>query len=214
MFLFLFYQLLPFDERNDNIFKQNKDDIIVTASGSIGQYYNSSCHQTYPEHLVDSVVRKTDWCSNINKTKTDYPWISVHMNHKKMLVTGYAIRAGCCYYDCCCMETGQRIYCCCDLYSWSLQGSNDNSTWTTLHKVEADKKFYDCANRVYEVKNTGETYKFIRIIQDEPWPGCNYCMCLNKLELYGKTDSFLFDADSDNDEAVSIIGKVSQNNNY
>ena len=212
--LLLLYEIIPFDTKQENIFKQNYNDLIITASGSIGQYYNKSCHPTYPEHIFDSVVRKTDWCSNLNKSKTDHPWVSVHMNTKRMYVTGYALRAGCCYYDCCCMEDGKRVFCCCDLYSWSLQGSNDNTTWKTIHSVKADRKFYDCANRVYDVEPTGETYKYIRIIQDEPWPGCNYCICLNKFELYGKVDSQLYGSDTDTDEDVSIIGKLKRNDNY
>ena len=210
----LLYTIIPFEAKSNNIFKEHYKDLIITASGSIGQYYNHTCVKTNPEQIFDNIERKTDWCSNINKTKTDNPWVSVHMNSKKMVVTGYALRAGCCYYGCCCMEDGKRVFCCCDLYSWSLQGSNDNLTWITLHSVQADRKFYDCANRQYDITPTGEAYKYIRIIQDQPWPGCNFCICLNKFELYGKVDMQFYDSDADADEDVSIIGKVTKNDSY
>ena len=208
----LLYEIIPFAERHDNILKSNFDDLVVSASGSIGQYYNDKCNPTYPIHAVDSVSRKTDWCSNINKSKDDHPWLGMTLKNKKMVVTGYAIRAGCCYYDCCCGDDGKIVYCCCDVYSWSLQGSNDNVTWTTLHQVEKDKKFYDCQNRNFDLKDQKEAFKYIRLIQDEPWPGCNYCICINKLELYGKTDSVFGEYDGNEDEeAVSIIGKIKTN---
>ena len=213
MFSLLFYEIIPFHERKDNILKSNFDDVVVTASGSIGQYYNDSCHQTNPIHAIDDQFRKIDWCSNMNKTNTDYPWLVVSLKSKKMVLTGYAIRSGCCYYDCCCTENGKRIFCCCDLYSWSLQGSNDNVTWVTIHKVEADKKFYDCANRYYDIVNHNRAFKYIRLIQDQPWPGCNYCICINKMELYGHTDSMVMDTEDDNED-VSIIGKIKYDVDY
>ena len=213
IFLLLLYQIIPFESRNDNLLKEYSKDASVDASGSIGQWYEGKCHQTHVEDVIDDVERKTDWCSNINKSSTDYPWMNINLRGKAMKLTGYAIRSGCCYYDCCCYDD-KTYYCCCWLYSWSLQGSHDNRTWTTLHSVKADNKFYYCANRKYEIQ-TNDAYEYIRLIQDEPWPGCDYCICLNKIELYGSATSGYFNSfeDGENDDTVSIIGKVKSLNN-
>ena len=208
MFSFLLLEFVSFPERSDNILKQNSDHLRVSSSGSIGQYYSGKCNPTFAEHSVDSVERKNDWCSNINKSKTDYPWLNLGIDGKSILLTGYAIRSGCCYYGCCCEDDFEGTECCCTLYSWSLQGSHDNSTWKTIHKVEKDNKFYSCMNRSYDVKSE-ESFEFIRLIQDEPWPGCHFCICLNKIELYGSsTDSEHFYSLDDNEDSVSIIGKL------
>ena len=211
MFLLLLYQIIPFPERNDNLLSKYSNDVSVSVSGTIGQYYQGKCHQTVPEHIIDNIERKTDWCSNINKTKTDFPWYTLSLKGKSMRINGYSIRSGCCYYGCCCVDDDKRVYgCCCDLYSWSLEGSHDNRTWVTLHKVEADREFYDCRNRTYEIKPT-EYYEYVRIIQNEPWPGCDLCMCINKLELYGVAlDGHFIDSD-ENEDSISIIGKIKHN---
>ena len=212
MLLLFLLQIIPFEKTDENILKKYSSDVVVSASGSIGQWYNKKCNPTHPEHMVDDVTRKTDWCSNINKTKTDYPWLGVNLKSKSMKLTGYSIRSGCCYYDCCCYDD-RRMECCCWLYSWSLQGSHDNKTWKVIHKVEKDDKFYYCVNRSYKVETT-EAYEYVRLIQDNPWPGCNYCICLNKLELYGDVTgaSYAYSDDIDSDETVSIIGKVKSGN--
>lgn len=211
MIFSILLQIIPFKERSDNIFSQNEGLVEVDASGSIGQFYNGSCHMTDPNHMVDSTTRKTDWCSNIAKNKKDMPWLMTTIKDKTMKLTGYGIRSGCCYYGCCC-EDDRDTYCCCWIYSWALQGSNDNITWKNLHVVEKDNKFYSCINRVYDI-TINEFYKYIRLVQLEPWPGCEPCICLNKFELYGTTDDRgSVTIDSDNDDSVSIIGKFHDHN--
>jgi hypothetical protein len=71
MFCCLFYTIVPFPERNDNILKQHSNDISVSVSGSIGQGYDGKCNPTIPEQVTDPIERKTDLCSNINKSKID-----------------------------------------------------------------------------------------------------------------------------------------------
>ena len=130
-----------------------------------------------------------------------------------MQLTGFSIRNGCCDYFCCCDDSG-KIYdveCCCMLYSFTLEGSQDNRTWTAIHKEERVKDFYACESKTYEFSKTVE-YKYVRIIQDEPYPGCMTCMQINQVELYGTAvDRMLIDDMEDNDESVSIIGKVNRN---
>jgi hypothetical protein len=208
MFCSLFYPIVPFLERNDNILKQHSLDVHVSISGLIGQWYNGKCNPTIPEHVTDSIERKTDWCSNINKSKTDYPWLSFNLHGKSISLTGYSLRMGCCYYRGCCLDDNSYIDCCL-LYSWSLQGSHDNTTWTDLHKIEKDLDFYYCQNRIYETKS--ESYEYIRLLQTEVPSWCPFCICLNKLELYGSASAISSSPfSSDNDDSISIIGKLSK----
>ena len=207
----LLCQIIPFEERKDSVLRENEKLIQVSASGSIGQMRKGKCEQTIPEHIFDAEERKTDWCSNINTSKTDKPWISVSLKGKAIKLSSYAIRAGCCFYACCCMDGKYVDGCCCDLFSWSLQGSHDNSTWKVLHKVDEDRKFYGCSNRFYTIEEK-ESFEYIRLVQENPWPGCNYCICLNKIDLYGTTTTGNYDyLNDDSDETVSIIGRVNRN---
>ena len=213
LLLALFYQISPFPERNDNLLKGNEKIFDISASGSIGQFRNGKCVETQPDGLFDSDDKKEDWCSNVNKSKTDKPWLGFSLKGKAIFLTGYAIRSGCCYYPCCCIDGKYIDGCCCDLYSWSLQGSHDNSTWKTLHTIDKDRTFYGCANRQYDIE-AKESFEFLRIIQEQPWPGCNYCMCINKVQFYGKTVDGAYQStdEDDSDESISIIGRIQNNN--
>ena len=133
-----------------------------------------------------------------------------------MEISGFAIRNGCCHYACCCMSDGDIVPdCCCDLYSYSLQGSNDNKTWKIIHKVEKEKYFKHCDVKEYTFPQT-EKFRFIRFVQDEPYPKCAHCMTINKFELYGNVlNSGYFNEGTEADEAdetVSIIGRVEKKN--
>ena len=56
-----------------------------------------------------------------------------------------------------------------------------------------------------------ESFKYVRVVQDEEYPDCPYCMQINQLELYGKKTDDGFDSEVDeSDESVSIIGKVNK----
>lgn len=214
MFILLFMEFIAFPERKDALLlnPENKiNDVVSESSGSYGLFFGGKCHQTYTNETYH-VDEKMDWCSNIAKSKNERPWISYSIKNKAMKLTGYSIRNGCCWYECCC-EDNEKVYdylCCCRLYSFSLQGSNDNRTWKTIHKVEKDIKFYSCQFKSYDFPET-ESFKYIRLIQDEEYPECPACIQINQIELYGKTiSSNYFDTqdDADGDESVSIIGKV------
>ena len=214
MFVFsLLLEIKPFPERNDNLMKERDDEMRIYASGSIGEYIKDKCVKTKPETIIDPTESHIDWCSAPNKTKDDNPWFIINKKNKAINVKGYALRTGCCVFDCCC-DDGRYIACCCALYSWSLQVSHDNVTWKEIHRVEKDKQLYNCMNRVFDLSPTNEYYEYVKLVQTEPWPGCLLCMCINKFELYGKLRNSIgsgeFD-DGENDESVSIIGKVSKN---
>ena len=90
-------------------------------------------------------------------------------------------------------------------------------TWKTIHSVEEDKKLYECANRVYEFSKV-EEFTFVRLVLDKPRPYCENCFTLNKFEIYGETIKgnapFFSDNEDENDESVSIIGKIRKDNAY
>ena len=188
---------------------------VVEASGSLGLYYEGKCHKTFPNYTMMNDNRH-DWCSNIAYTNEEKPWIQYSFPHKAMKLTSYAVRNGCCYYyDCCCDETGEIIdyYCCCELYGFSLQGSNDNKTWKVLHQLDGSQtRIRYCEFKTYDLQ-TNEAFNFIRFKFEKERPGCPKCIQINQIELYGEliSSSFSnqFDED-DNDESVSIIGKIKQ----
>ena len=214
--IMLMMKYMEFSERKDAIFaKIEKSNIKSESSGSLGIYYDQKCHRTYPNNTLFSDP-KSDWCSNIADSNSK-PWVLYNIKNKGMKLNGYAIRNGCCnYYYCCCSDDGKLIdyECCCALYSFSLHGSNDNITWSQIHKVEKDKYIRYCEIKTYEFPQT-ESYNYIKFVLDEPWPGCQNCMQLNQIELYGDlVDSTYFASDvyDDSDESISIIGKVFKKN--
>ena len=220
MFMLLFMEFVAFPDRSDGIIAKhvtsNKaSDINIDVSGSIGYYNNGKCIQTHPNETLFS-DKKHDWCSNVAKSKEDRPWIMYNIKNKAMRLTGYAVRNGCCYYDCCCTEDSNIIdyNCCCRLYSFSLQGSNDNVTWKTIHKVDKERDIYYCEFKNYEIGKKTESFNFIRFMLEEEYPGCPACMQVNQIELYGEevASSFISQDMEDNDESVSIIGKVRKQN--
>ena len=215
MFYFIIsLSFIAFPSKNDallyNSDNKTKDNLLIESSGSIGLYHGGKCHQTYPNYTVFSNQRN-DWCSNIIHENKEKPWISYHFTDKAMKLTGYSIRNGCCHYICCCIEeTGQIIDedCCCRLFSFSLLGSNDNITWKTIHKVEKDYSFGYCQNKHFDFEQT-QAFNFIRLVMDEPRPGCIKCMQINQVELYGSfVNGDYFDHSDEYEESVSIIGKI------
>ena len=205
-----FVKFMAFPEKSDSIFHSNPGKVLATASGSLGLLYNDNkCHMTTPNQTINS-DEYHDWCSNIAKSKEAMPWITFSIKNKKMRLTGYSMRNGCCHYACCCEEDGKMLdyACCCRLYSYSVQGSNDNKTWVTIHKIEKKEDYYWCKFESFEFPRTQE-FQYVRIIQDEEWPGCPKCIQLNQIEFYGDTVPNLYGEDSEeNDESISIIGKI------
>ena len=203
---------VAFPSRKDAILQDSiaqKKKINVYSSGSLGLHYHGNCHQTYPNETL-SVNEKLDWCSNVAPSQKETPWISFNIENSFMKLTGYSIRNGCCYYLCCCVDDNTDLdVCCCELYSYSLQGSNDNITWKTIHKIEKQKYFYYCLYKTYEFPIT-EPFKYIRFVQDENYPGCPFCMQINQIEFYGEVlkGDYSYFGENEDEEAVSIIGKI------
>ena len=219
--LIAFVSFVAFPESKEALLSNaNIDSINVEASGSIGLYRDGVCHKTHPNETLISNERM-DWCSNIAKVKDDKnynPWIQYSIKGKQMKVSRYSVRNGCCYYlhECCCDDENGKIIdyeCCCRLYSYSLQASNDNRTWTILNKVEKDESFHYCETKTFELKEKSSPYTYFRFVLDEEYPGCIKCMQINQIELYGETVSSVYSSFPDNDdedESISIIGRVNK----
>ena len=213
MFSLLYIAFSKFPVRQNAILERQANKVIVEASGSYGIRVHGKCIPTSPNSTLNS-KRELDWCSNIPKNSNDCPWISYRIPNKAFKLTGYSVKNGCCDEpDCCCIdEKDIWIPCCCELFSYSLQGSNDNHTWRTIHQVSGDREFIDfCMDRTYDFKET-ESFNYIRFVLDKQRDGCPKCMVINQIELYGEeVGSFNEDeqnVNEENDESVSIIGKV------
>ena len=213
----LLVAFVAFPESTDAILAHhNPKEINIETSGSLGIYHHGKCHKTYGNETLLSDEYK-EWCSNIAADKTDMslnPFIQYSIKGKSMKIKKYSVRNGCCRYECCCVDDSDVIeyYCCCRIYSYSLQGSNDNKTWTVLHKVEKDNSFYYCSTKTFDLPKETIAYTFLRFVLDKEWPGCPKCMQINQIELYGETISSGFssfnDNNNDDDESISIIGRI------
>ena len=216
--IMMIFSMLPlisfiaFPESSDAILaKYNKESINIETSGNLGIYYKGKCHMTYGNETLTSDDR-TEWCSNI--PKSSYPWIQYSIKGKQIKATKYSIRNGCCkYYSLCCTEEDGVItdyFCCCKLYSFSLQASNDNKTWKVLHKVEKDRTIDYCVSKTYDIKEPSVPYTYYRIALDEEYPGCPRCMQINQFEVYGETidAGYSMNENVDDEESISIIGRV------
>lgn len=187
--------------------------IEYSVSGSSSQLINGSIKKTKPEYAFDQIDKSYDWCSNCPDTYDEHPFMILSVKNKKMNLQGYYLKAGCCDTSrCCCYETVSYSCMCC-LFSWSFQISEDNSTWTTIHKVEKDYDLRECKEKTFHFSKPYQA-RYIRLIQDEACPGDPPCIALNKIELIGGIDGddSQFGSDYDNDEEdVSIIGHISKN---
>ena len=221
MFLFTilvaFVAFVAFPEKSDAIFAaQKKESVSIQTSGNLGYYKDGKCHMTHGNETIES-DEFSDWCSNIAENKNDpkqNPWIQYSLKGKQMKISRYSVRNGCCrYYTCCCEEENGKITdygCCCLLYSYSLLASNDNVTWKVIHKVEKDRSFDYCGTKTFELEKISEPYTYFRFVLDEEWPSCPKCMQINQIELYGETigSGYIFSESNDDDESISIIGRV------
>ena len=218
-FVTMLVAFIAFPESKEAIFANEKKDVIkIETSGSLGLYHHGKCHKTYGnETLLGDEYQ--DWCSNIVEDKKNpekNPFIQYSIKGKQMRIKKYSVRNGCCRYDCCCDDDGKVIdyYCCCTLYSYSLLASNDNKTWTTLHKVEKDKSFYTCQTKTFELEKETQPFTYFRFVLNEEWPNCPKCMQVNQIELYGSTTNsgyVSYNENTEDDESISIIGRVKRN---
>lgn len=204
MLFSLFIREFPFNEQFDGVFKNtyNENHVSVSASGSRPCFFYKLDKDvlTKPESAIDP-NDTLEWCSNINNSKNDNPWIMTSFKDRKLSLSGYSIKSGCC----------EETNCCCLIYSWSVLGSNDNKTWTTLHSVEKNKEVSECVEKSFRVDKK-ESFSMFKFIQDEPEPGCWYCMDISKLEFYGTIfENDNSNEDISNEDEISIIGRVKKN---
>lgn len=190
-----------------------KKMIEFYVSGSSSQWINGSIQKTKPEYAFDQIDKRYDWCSNCGRSYDEHSFIIFSIKGKIMRISGYYLKSGCCGEDgCCCHDDG--VPCCeCCLYSWSLQISNDNTTWKTIHKVEKDDEMRRCKEKTYKFSEIYSA-KYIRLIQDAACPGDPPCIALNKIEFSGNLEGDSFSLDDavyeNEDDDVSIIGHISK----
>lgn len=209
--IFLTFPIFAFSQQKGIFGKYFNDNIIsMEASGSSQQIINMSLQTTKPEYAIYPWDKKYDWTSNCVVNEGEHPWILFKFDRRKIKLTGYFMRAGCCYeHECCCYPVGNYCVTCC-LYSWTLQVSNDNKNWTDAHKVEGNFKMERCGEETYTLDKEYEA-RYVRVTQIEPCPGNPPCMAINKLELYGEVNEILIPdeiIEFNDDEDISIIGHV------
>ena len=211
---FVTLAFIKFPKRDDALISNNIQNVIVSASGSLGFLRgDSKCIMTTPNNTINESDRD-DWCSNVEENGIK-PWVTYQIKNKALRLTGYTLRNGCCHHHiCCCDSSSGKVIdlpCCCDLYSFSLQGSNDNQTWKSIHKVEKEAKFYHCSSKTYDFEKT-DGFRYVRLVFDEEYPGCPKCYQINQIELYGETvdakTDYSYEESDATDESVSIIGKI------
>lgn len=216
-FLFSFTQS---SANKDGIFKKiySKHNIIFDVSGSSQQYINGTKQTTKPEYAIYPWDKTYDWCSNCAKKQDEHPYITFSVAKKKFKFNSYFLRCGCCYdAGCCCEESGYCFDCC--LYSWSVLISDDNKTWTEIHKIK-DDSMRICNEKTYNLDKSYEA-KYVRVTQNEACPGYKPCISINKFEIFGDViDDNMRQEEDDNFvsfhdvyEDVSIIGHISKNSN-
>ena len=207
MFLYLIsLRIFDFNEDFNGVLKTiyNEESIAAYSSSNRPCYVPNLKKDilTKPENALDP-NNENEWCSRVNKTKTDKPWIMAYFKRNSLKLSGYSIKAGCCAdYGCCCL-----------IYSWSLYGSNDNSTWVKLHSVKSNRILEKCKEQSFQVNENenNQFFSMFKIIQDEPEPSCWYCMDIKRIEFYGSlANSYEDNIDIQDDEEISIIGKVTQ----
>lgn len=159
--------------------------------------------------------KRYDWCSDVGYTLKEHPFIAVTMKSKKFKFNGYTVRSGCCYEGCCCGI--HYSYCVdCYLYSWSLQISDNYKDWITVHHIEKDNSIQKCADKTFSLDKEYSA-KYVRLIQDSPYPSLPPCIALNRFELFGEVlndyseidEAFNTDIE-DEDEGINIIGRISK----
>lgn len=75
MIFMVFMEFIAFPERKDAFLhssKENMNNIISEASGSLGICLDGKCRIALPNETYN-VNEKMDWCSNLAKSKTDRP---------------------------------------------------------------------------------------------------------------------------------------------
>lgn len=211
---FFFFAFTRSDEVN-GIFKKtyNRGIVHIDVSGNSKQDINGTRQMTKPEYAVYPWDKKYDWCSNCMRSYEEHPWIIFSLQNRKMRINGYFLRAGCCYQVGCCCDDDKYSYCvdCC-LYSWSLQISEDNKTWTEIHRIDRDYSMKFCKEKTYKFDKE-YTATYIRLIQNEACPGWPPCLAINKIDflgdVLGEEESFT-EPIRDDDEDISIIGHISK----
>ena len=91
LFLFLTEMIFPYKDNFEGLFKKTyKLNLTsIEASGSFS-IWNSKIRKdvlTKPEFAVDPDADDYEWCSNINRTGRDHPWLLFNFQKNKFKLT-------------------------------------------------------------------------------------------------------------------------------
>lgn len=181
LFLILFRRHYKLNERYDGILKNEYDNNNIKIES------NRESFSFNPKVKKEEIIKHENclnpssehkWCSKHDINKPGKPWIRIiFKNNTRILLKGYSIKFGCCNKDACC----------CKIFSWLLEGSNDNFIWTKLHVIEKNDEFIKCGERTFEIFNF-EFYKYFRIRDSDFYQKCATCISILKLEFYGDVE--------------------------
>jgi hypothetical protein len=140
--------------------------VSITASSNS----HNSCHQ----------VADYDWSEDWYSSNTTHSWIQFDFKTRRILPNCYTIKSD--------NENGYH------LLAWSLDGSNDGTSWTMLDRRETNDlngnrivKSYECES----VKSASPFFRLIRLIQTgEDSSGYDHLMLAN-VEFFGKVSECL-----------------------
>ena len=208
LFAFLSYKSFSFNENFNGVFKSLYEQNVATFEASGSRYcWDKTLRKdiiSKPEYCIDP---KSDhqWCSNFDWKKQMFPYIQINFKNSRLALTGYSLQAGCCEYS---------DGCCCTPFSWDVTGSNDNKTWTLIHRIEKNEILTNCANQSFQIPSKSKPFRTIRLQQTDVINGCPTCIDLVRFEVYGDFEgsdySFQEYIDEiDSEDEVSIIGKIS-----
>jgi hypothetical protein len=137
-----------------------KEVVSITASSTCRR----QCHQ-----VVDY-----DWNDYWYSGNSANSWIQFDFKTRCISVTNYTIKSD--------GDGG------CHLLQWSLEGSNDGTSWVTLDQRNTQdlngnyvEKSYECESR----QSSATFFRFIRLIQSGPNSGNHHFLGLTNLDFFG-----------------------------
>jgi hypothetical protein len=135
--------------------------VLITASSN----GSNACHQ-----VVDY-----GWNNYWFSRSEPNSWIEFDFKDRRISPTHYTIKSG--------GESG------CQLVNWSLDGSNDEISWTNLDRRSTKElvgkyivKPYECKS----VRGSTQFFRFIRLTQTSEDSSSNHYLLLANLEFFGK----------------------------
>ena len=175
-----------FDYTKENEFKGIINNFMIQTKGQIEQKVNITSSSVYNDKdnvKPTNVALFDDTAKFFSSGDEEDSWIRFDFRGSRVLPSGYTIRSA---------AGGQN-----DIHprSWVIEGSNDEETWVTIHKVDGCD-ILNGKNIVHTFiinnKESETRFRFIQMRLTGPnWFGflykreCAYCLTIDSFELYG-----------------------------